>query len=255
LEYQEFLKQLDSEKEKYQKEHPEKLAEHLDERIEEESEREFRQILSVQNSIHGSIRSLDSKIAEILGRQERIVSLLLTSNNNNNNQAGGTGGQQQQQPAQVVVDTFRRDEVNHLMNQQNDLVKTIREIYLSVSDVHRKTSLLSDQAALNMNNNNNAQRPNNQQQPQVQANPQDSALIQQVSTDMRNLKLEMTNQVNKLISQQQQQQQQQQVRGCPEVPNCLSTLFFTGIIGAQTVLFLLYFAYKNRSENQLKKFY
>lgn len=66
--------------------------------------------------IQQSVRSLDGKIAEVLGRQERIVSLLATQ---------PQGGQQN---AQLNIDTIRRDEVNNLMNQQGELVRTIRDI-------------------------------------------------------------------------------------------------------------------------------
>ena len=86
-------------------------------------------ILEVQNSIHQSMRLLDSKLAEILGRQERIVSMLSSGNNNNMPPPGvtaqynsGSGG------GSLPVDTIRRDEVNHLMTIQNDLVKNIRDI-------------------------------------------------------------------------------------------------------------------------------
>jgi hypothetical protein len=45
-------------------------------KYESEGDRQFRLMLDVQNSIHQSIRLLDSKLAEVLGRQERIVSIL-----------------------------------------------------------------------------------------------------------------------------------------------------------------------------------
>ena len=96
--------------------------------------------------------------------------------------------------------------------------------------------------------------------------------LQRLSENLNGVKLEMANQVNKVKQLRfyfgleiincihcihlfvlklnlvhQQQQQQQQIK-CPEVaaspPNCLSTLFFTGIIGVQTLLFLSYFVYK-----------
>jgi hypothetical protein len=65
-------------------------------------------------------------MAEILGRQERVFSLL-----SNSNAAGQTQQYQQQQQAHQAypqIDTFRRDEVNQLMTQQNELVRTIRDI-------------------------------------------------------------------------------------------------------------------------------
>ena len=51
-------------------------------KFEGESDRQFRTILDVQNSIHQTIRLLDGNIAEVLGRQERAVSMLTTLNNN-----------------------------------------------------------------------------------------------------------------------------------------------------------------------------
>lgn len=85
-------------------------------------------ILEVQNSIHQSMRLLDSKLAEILGRQERIVSMLSSGNNNNMQQPPGVTAQYNSGSGSGVVDTIRRDEVNHLMTIQNDLVKNIRDI-------------------------------------------------------------------------------------------------------------------------------
>lgn len=69
--------------------------------------------------IQQSIRSLDGKIAEVLGRQERIVSLLATQPGNQNQASSN---------AQLNIDTIRREEVNNLMNQQGELVRTIRDI-------------------------------------------------------------------------------------------------------------------------------
>jgi mannose-binding lectin 1 len=179
-EYEEFLKQLEAEKEKYNKEHPEKQHEQEEKPYQDESEREFRMILDVQNSIHSSIRSLDGKIAEIVGRQERIVSLLTTNN----------FGQQQQQQQQVngqqnqiAVDTFRRDEVIQVMNQQNELVRTLKDVYASISDVHRKTNYLHDSAKLQQN-----------QQPvasQAQANQIDPQTVLVINENVRSIRAEI----------------------------------------------------------------
>lgn len=146
-EYEEFIRNLELEKEKYKKEHPETASELIDEtkNYENELDRQFRTILDVQNTIHGSIRLLDNKLAEILGRQERIVSMLSSTNN------------QQQVNTQVKpVDTFNRQEVSQVMSQQNELVKNIRDIQSSINDIHKKTNSLSggqansgDSAALN----------------------------------------------------------------------------------------------------------
>lgn len=64
-------------------------------------------------------------MAEILGRQERVFSLL---SNSNVGQGQQYQQQQQQQQPHLQIDTFRRDEVNQLMTLQNELVRTIRDI-------------------------------------------------------------------------------------------------------------------------------
>lgn len=126
-EYAQFLKQLEQEKEKYNQAHPEEHQQEIDEKknFESESDRQFRTILDVQNSIHQSIRLLDSKFAEVLGRQERIVSMLATGTATANPQQ-----QQQQVPNQGMgqIDTFNRHEVNQVMNQQNELVRSVRDV-------------------------------------------------------------------------------------------------------------------------------
>jgi hypothetical protein len=63
-------------------------------KYETESDREFRQILEVQNALHQSIRQLDSKVSEILGRTETIGAVLSSNQRSFNQQ------QQQQQPPQ-----------------------------------------------------------------------------------------------------------------------------------------------------------
>jgi hypothetical protein len=50
----------------------------------------------VQNSIHQSLRSLDTKMAEIVGRQERIFSHISTVQN-----LGSAQNANYQQPTQV----------------------------------------------------------------------------------------------------------------------------------------------------------
>ncbi len=140
------------------------------------------------------MRSLDSKIAEIIGRQERMLTLI-SSNQQQQQQQQPVGGQQQQ--PQAVVDTFRRDEVNHLMNQQNDLVKTVRDIYASVTEVQRKTNFLSDQANLKTN-----QQQQQHQQP-ASGGGLDVALAQQINENIKTLKYEIASQTAKVSNQNQ----------------------------------------------------
>jgi len=120
---------------------------------------------------------------------------LLSSNQQQQQQQQPVGGhqQQQQQQPQVVIDTFRRDEVNHLMNQQNDLVKIVRDIYASISDVQRKTNFLNDQANLRAN-----QPQQQQQQQHANGGGADAAALQQINEGIKTLKYEIASQTAKV---------------------------------------------------------
>ena len=99
-------------------------------------DRQFRTILDVQNSIHSQIRLLDTKLAEVVGRQERVISML------SSNQQGGSQNVIYNLmfnylnlwknlftlKVRSTIDTFNRNEANQLINQQNELVQTIRNI-------------------------------------------------------------------------------------------------------------------------------
>jgi len=219
-EYEEFVKNLELEKEKFKKEHPEKAEDLIDEtrNYENEVDRQFRTILDVQNSIHGSIRLLDSKLAEILGRQERVVSML--SSNTNQQQQINTQGKQ--------IDTFTRLEANQVMSQQNELVKSIRDIQASINAIQKKTNYLNDNS--------------NGHQVNV---PDHSGTLNQIKDGIQNFRLEITQMLNN---------SKNQIR-CPEVPSCLTSFYFTVLLLIQTTLFVVYFIYKSRSEAVQKKFY
>lgn len=221
-EYEKFVKQLEEEKEKYNREHPEKVEEVDEKKVYEgENDRQFRLILDVQNMMHNSLRLLDSKLAEVLGRQERIVSLISA-------QQLQTQQQPQAQAQVPQIDTFRRDEVNLVMNQQNELVRSIRDIYNSVLDVHRKTNQLHE-------------RPLPQQLPAHQTI--DPYQYQQLTESLKSIRQDIAN------------APKPEPIKCPELPNCLTSFYFTAFVVIQTAFLLVYFILKSRSESQAKKFY
>ena len=84
------------------------------------------------------------------------------------------------------------------MNQQNDLVKTVRDIYASVTEVQRKTNFLSDQANLKTNQ----QQQQHQQQP-ASGGGLDAALAQQINENIKTLKYEIASQTAKVSNQNQ----------------------------------------------------
>lgn len=236
-EYEQFMKQLEEEKQKYQKDHPDQVQNIPENKVfENENEKEYKSILEAQSQMHQLVRSLDSKVSEILGRQTQMVSLLSSNTANT-----GVGAQQQQQIHQNQIpsaDTFKREEINHLFNIQNDLLKQIRDIYASVTDVHRKTNDMHDRARANPSG------PAASAHQAAAPSNLDPSMIQQINDGVKNLKFEITTLLNR-----------NQPR-CPEMTqNCLPTNYFLLLIAIQTIVFIGYFLYKNRSESHSKKFY
>ncbi len=141
-EYQEYQKKLDEQKKEYKKEHPDAgKEEDLDDWFETDNQRELRQIWQAQSSTTEVLKELSKKLDEVIGRQERTLGLL--SANGQQLQPG----QGQQPPPQIhtggqaapQIDTIRRHEVDNLMNTQQVLTNSIREIKQSINDLNQRT--------------------------------------------------------------------------------------------------------------------
>lgn len=84
-------------------------------------------------------RELSKKLDEVVGRQERTLGLL--SANAHQIQTGAPQAGHVPPPAsgqQPYVDTIRRHEVDALMNNQNILTSTVREIRTSLGDLQQR---------------------------------------------------------------------------------------------------------------------
>ncbi|KAJ8869064.1 hypothetical protein PR048_030625 [Dryococelus australis] len=125
-EYADYQRKLDQQKEDYRREHPDATPKskdgEYDEWFESDNQRELRQIFTGQSQMFEALRELNRKLDEVVGRQERTLSMLSTVS------AGGvavTGGQ----PGQpLAIDTIRRHEVDAVLNNQNVILSTAREI-------------------------------------------------------------------------------------------------------------------------------
>lgn len=60
----------------FNREHPEHLKQEFDEFYETESQKELRQIFTGQSQMFDAMRELNRKLDEIVGRQERALSLI-----------------------------------------------------------------------------------------------------------------------------------------------------------------------------------
>lgn len=79
--------------------------------------------------MYDALRELNRKLDEIVGRQERTLSLVsMQSGAVSTGQAPPAAGQQVPQAGQAFVDTIRRHEVDAVFNNQNQLINAVREV-------------------------------------------------------------------------------------------------------------------------------
>jgi len=74
--YAAYKTKLNIEKEKYKEEHPEVKGNEEEEFYESDNQRELRQIFAGQSQMFQAMREHSHKLDEVVGRQERIMSLL-----------------------------------------------------------------------------------------------------------------------------------------------------------------------------------
>lgn len=94
--------------------------------FESDNQRELRQIFQGQNQIYETIRELSKKLDEVVGRQERTLSLI--SQNAVATQGVGAPPPPPGQAPPSATDTIRRHEVDAVFNNQNQILNTAREL-------------------------------------------------------------------------------------------------------------------------------
>ncbi|KAF7394098.1 hypothetical protein HZH68_010917 [Vespula germanica] len=221
-EYQDYQKKLEQQKEEYHREHPDQRREkdEFEEYFETDNQRELRQIFSGQSQMFNVLRELSRKLDEIVGRQERTISLISQV------QVGGVGGQGQ--PIQLI-DTIRRQEVDAVLKNQNILISTVQEIRSFIGDVNSKSdNILNNQAR----------------------NP--TAQVQPMGYDYQAIISEMRDRLNVLM--RDIAQTNTKLADCPTT-NCLTTMMFLLFVAIQMIILLAYSLYRDNKEAQAKKFY
>lgn len=116
-----------------------KDEEEWDEFYESENQRELRQIWQGQSQIFEHLRELSRKIDEVIGRQENTLSLV---SRGMGAQAPAVGQQPPVGGAVQVTGTMTRPEVDVLMNNQNILLATVREIRTLVGEIHMRSDTI-----------------------------------------------------------------------------------------------------------------
>lgn len=228
-EYQEYQKKLDQQKEDYRKEHPDEQKDDLEDWFESDNQRELRQIWQAQSTTTEVLRELSKKLDEVIGRQERTLGLLSVSGNQV--QHGGSppsGGS----PPPYTGDSIRRHEVDSLLNANNILTQSMRDLKTQLNDLNQRSEVL--------------------------INNQKAGGSIGGGYDMQSLVSEMRDGLNQVKQGVQGVQarvnQPQPLNGCPTV-KCLGLTPFLIAIAVQLVILLGYNIYKDTKGNQSKKFY
>lgn len=135
-EFNEYRDKLDKAKEEYKKEHPSKPGEYVgdEEKMYEAPEmREMKMILDGQNEIYLLVKTIAAKLDEVVGQQERELSLLTIINQRpSHNQQGSTS---QQNP-------IEQQDVAGLLSSQEEVVSHIRDVRSVLNDVQLRVSSL-----------------------------------------------------------------------------------------------------------------
>ena len=236
-EYEQYRDKLEKQKEDYYKSHPEeaKKAEHentAEEEYDNFGTRELQQIFQGQSQVFEAVKHLNRKLDEIVGRQERVLSLLSAV------QTGTAPVQPNQQHMGGAPQLpLNRHEVEALLGNQREVVQTSREL---------KTLLLQSTQQQH--------QPNAQHIPSdAQPNAQQNQLIQQLLNEVR----EGVNVIKKEVGALgiRIDTKASAAVGCPPVPSCITTFSFTIVMSVHLIVILGYFVYKNSQDSKAKKFY
>lgn len=233
-EYQDYQKKLEQQKEEYRKEHPDEVKEdENDDWFESDNQRELRQIWQAQSTMTEVLRDMSRKLDEVIGRQERTMSLI--SVQGQQQQVVHPGQPPQPQVPGMVGSTITRPEVDMLLNNQNILLTTVREMRAFIGEIQARTDTIIH---------NQAKAPT----AHVQTAGYD---VQSIITEMR----DGLNQVKQGVAHVGQRLgQPAPLSSCP-TQNCVSLVTFLVVAGVQLAILLVYNIYKSRNESQAKKFY
>lgn len=229
--YEDFKTKLEKQKEEYFKSHPEEAKKFHDKEqltpdheYESLGERELQQIFDGQSQMYEALKSLNRKLDEILGRQERTLSMISSVGVGGGHGAPAQGGQGFAGPLPI-----QRHEVEALLGSQREVLQSSRDI---------RTAVLNQQAVPIASGGG-------------QVNPLQSQLLTEIREGINILRKEMTHVGQKVI----EQSQQAPLINCPSTPSCVSPTLFVILLGIHLLLTLGYLVVRGGKDSAAKKFY
>jgi mannose-binding lectin 1 len=235
-EYAKYEHELQQQQADYRKEHPDATTQINEQQLyESEYDREFRVILEGQDQIRLSLTNIDRKIAEILGRVDRLA-INGVGQQQITGQPQGTAGVASGVPADVA----RIQDINRVINANTDMTRTIQSFAQVLTDLQQKVNYLQT-------NLNNPQAVGTGPQP-VGSNT-DPKILNELRETIRQIKSE----TNILLQKTPTQVKCPTIAGISD-SSCIGPYTFFAIIALQIVILIGYSTFKNR-QNQLSRKY
>lgn len=224
-EFNEYYEKLQKQKEEYREKHPDIKDDYdEDDFFEDEYTRDLKVIFEGQTSIFKSIRNLERKLDEIVGRQERTISAISSIPGGG---TGASGGAPSGGSSGGTGSVMARHEVDTLLNTQNEITRKVRELTGVIGEVQQKTAVIYTRGDSGGGGN------------------APGYLDHEIKDTLKQL----NDDVRKMSSRPQAIS-----GGCPE-PTCLTPITFIVFAIIQTAIFLFYFMYRSSQEAAAKKFY
>ncbi|KAI1288452.1 Protein ERGIC-53 [Halotydeus destructor] len=237
--YEEYKAKLEKQKSEYFSAHPDEAKKYrekeemtADHEYETLGERELQQIFDGQSQMYEALKTLNRKIDEIIGRQERTLSMVGSLS------SGGVApqGQQQQYGGGGAGGALpiQRHEVEALLGAQREVLQSSRDIRNAVLQQH-----------------NGAQVPASAQAGGSGPNALQSQLLTEIREGINVLRKEMTQVGQQIIGHAQKAPQIH----CPAPPSCLSPMLFVAALVGHLAVTLAFMVFKGNGGGGAKKFY
>ncbi|XP_033109456.1 protein ERGIC-53-like [Anneissia japonica] len=194
-EYEQYYQKLEKQREEYRQKNPDKNKDY-DDLFEDQTSRELRQVYEAQSNIVRILGSLQQKLDEISGRQERTISTIT-----NMQQAGGVqpaGGNQG-----LPQDNIKRHEVDTMLRVQSDVQRTVNDLRSAVGDIQQKANFIHAKS---------------QQQQGGGGGFDGGVLTHEIQDNLRNIRADLGSLVKR------PEQKQIACPPIPEFPTCLTPM-------------------------------
>ncbi|RVE49737.1 hypothetical protein evm_005607, partial [Chilo suppressalis] len=142
-EYQEYQQKLQQQKDQYKKEHPDEVHEkdEFEDWFESDGQREFRQIWQGVMALQDTLRDLNKKVDEVIGKQTNSLTLLSAVYSHTQGQPLQPV-QPGQAPAQMPSLPIGRHDWDALVTNNQLMINTIAELKGFIIEVSRKSDAL-----------------------------------------------------------------------------------------------------------------